>query len=257
VEVQQHNTNTPVVAVVCRRFSSTAEASKNAQGTLTTYIRTFEEVGAALALVALQGLDKASFVLERCDGLLLTGGEDVVFGHPDYYTVDPQSVDVQRDEVEYKLARQAITSGMPVLGICRGMHLLNVVCGGTLADVPQVVHRSDRHLNDWRAGEQYIHDVHLTAGSTLAGAAKGRTVVRVNSHHLRCIERIGTGFVVAARAGDGVIEAIERHEGAFCVGVQWHPECLLEYGDVFALALMTEFVEACRQSRRALCCSNK
>ncbi len=246
----------PVVGVVCRRWSSAAGASDNAHGVLSTYIEAIEEVGGAVVLVALQRLDKVELVLARCDGLLLAGGEDVVSAYP-ANTQALRGADEKRDEVERALAGQAIRSGIPVLGICRGMHLINVACGGTLTDVDEASANADRHVNDWRAGEQYVHDVHLTPESSLVCAARGRTTARVNSHHWRCIDQLGAGFVVAARASDGVIEAIERRGGSYCVGVQWHPECLLDQEDDFALAILTGFVQACRRTRRAPCWSNR
>jgi putative glutamine amidotransferase len=137
------------------------------------------------------------------------------------------------------------------------MHLINVACGGTLVDVDEASVNADRHVNDWKAGEQYVHDVYLSPNSGLVSAARGRTTVRVNSHHRHCIDQLGAGFAVAARASDGVIEAIERRGGSYCVGIQWHPECLLDQGDDFALAIMTCFVQACRSTKRAPCWSNK
>ena len=246
----------PVVGVVCRRWLSVAGATQIAHGVLSSYIEAIEEVGGAVVLVALQGLDRVEPVLARCDGLLLTGGEDIVIDCPANGEA-PKGADATRDEVERALADQAIRNGIPVLGICRGMQLINVACGGTLADVDETAANAARHVNDWRAGEQYVHDIHITPDSILVGAAQGRTTMRVNSHHSRCVDQLGADVVVTAQASDGVIEAIERRGGSYCVGVQWHPECLLDRGDDFALAILTSFVQACRRTRRTPCSPNK
>lgn len=242
----------PIVAVVCRRLSSAASASKNTQGVFSTYIEAIEDVGGAVVLVPLQRLDRAGLILARCDGLLLAGGEDVI-SERSASTLDQGRVDERRDEVERSLVGQAIRRGIPILGICRGMHLINVECGGTLTNVSQAAAKADRHVNDWRAGKQYVHDVYLSPDSSLIDAAQGRSNLRVNSHHRRCIDQVGAGFVVAAHADDGLIEAIESPEGSYCIGVQWHPECLLDQGDDFARMILTDFVRACQRSRRSPC----
>lgn len=256
VDICSEHEVSPVVAVICRRWSSTAGASDNCQGVLSSYITAIEKVGGAVVLVALQRVDNAELVLARCDGLLLAGGEDVVSPNPANKQA-PGSTDEIRDEVEKELAVQAIRDGIPVLGICRGMHLVNVACGGTLTNIDEAFADAVRHVNEWRAGEQYVHDVHISPDSILFGVAGGRAKARVNSHHRRCIDQLGEGLVLAARSTDGVIEAIERRGSSYCVGIQWHPECLLDQGDDFALSILSDFVQACRRSRRAPCWSKE
>lgn len=159
--------------------------------------------GAASALYA--GGD-AQLLAARFDGLLLSGGGDL---HPALYGQIRQatlSIDAARDAEEQDLYRAFFTLHKPILGICRGVQAINVFCGGTLHQ------HMERH-------EDCCHEV-ACAGllSSLVGPC-----CTVNSYHHQDVDRVGHGLRVAARATDGVIEAL-RHETAPVLGVQWHPE---------------------------------
>jgi putative glutamine amidotransferase len=156
-------------------------------------------------------------------GLVLSGGQDVnpkMYGSAPHPNAEPP--DDRRDELEASLLRQALESDLPVLAICRGMQLFNVVHGGTLIqdlenlDAHRVVNNPDRALP--------AHDIIVQPGSQLA-AILGAGHHRVNSRHHQAIERVGAGLrVTATSTPDGVIEALERPDLAFAVAVQWHPE---------------------------------
>lgn len=176
--------------------------------------------------------------LDRIDGLLLTGGRDIdarVYGaEPDEHN---EPGDVGRDRVELELARAALARAIPILGVCRGMQLLNIARGGGI----------DQHLSDpgseHRAepGAFVPHDIRAEAGSALASILGGG-LVEVRSHHHQGLGRIGAGFAVGARSPDGVVEAIEAVDpSSFCIAVLWHPEEDLEGG---GLALYQALVEA-------------
>lgn len=161
------------------------------------------------------------------DAVILTGGGDVC---PELYGEVPEpetaSQDALRDRLEMAITRHALAIGMPVLGVCRGAQLLNVALGGSLR----------QHLHTRSGGvvhhpfsvpdERATHAVRVEPSSRLFGIV-GRGDLEVNSTHHQAVARLGRGLRVAARAGDGVIEAIEHDDEArFIVAVQWHPEAM-------------------------------
>lgn len=154
--------------------------------------------------------------VERLDAVLLTGGADVDPGR--YGAVNTAStVETIRDEFELALLASAIDHALPVLGICRGLQVLNVYAGGTLhQDVPP-------HARFDIAPAAEAHEVTIEAGSELAGVYGER--VTVNSLHHQTVDRLGEGLVVTARADDGTVEGLEL-PGADVIAVQWHPEMM-------------------------------
>lgn len=178
----------------------------------------------------------AEEALQGLDGLLLAGGEDVDpkhFGeppHPSYQPAEPG-----RDEYEMALARAAVSSDLPVLAICRGAQVLNVAFGGTLVqDIPSLVPDALTHAIE-SPPSAIAHEVWMTRDSLLWSlmreAAEGEDTVQVNSRHHQAVAKPADGFVVCGTAPDGVIEAIERPGGPFCLGVQWHPENFWRTGE--------------------------
>jgi putative glutamine amidotransferase len=161
--------------------------------------------------------------VDRLDGVLLTGGGDI---DPGRYGAQPHPatsrVSESRDAAELELLGAAVAAGKPVLGVCRGMQLVNVARGGTLC---QHLHNDAGHTP--APGTFGSHPVRVAAGSRLAGilGANG-TAVDVPTAHHQAIDRLGDGLVATAWAADGVIEAVERTaaRGPFFVAVQWHPE---------------------------------
>lgn len=164
-------------------------------------------------------------VLELIDGLILAGGADIdpsCYGeeaHPETIGTVPE-----RDAFEVALTRAAIEHELPVLGICRGMQLINVACGGTLLQhLPERFghHEHRRVVGSFDGAD---HDVMLTEGS-LAARAAGELVHTTKSHHHQGVDRLGEGLVVSGISTlDELPEAIELADGAFVLGVQWHPE---------------------------------
>jgi putative glutamine amidotransferase len=185
-----------------------------------SYVTALEAAGARTVLLPPSQPASAEELLAPFDGLLLAGGGDIEparYGagdHPAQYGTDPD-----RDELELALARCAVELGLPTLGICRGVQLLNVAFGGTL-----VQHLPDReglleHRND---AKQALHGLRVEQGSRLA-AALGQLEAEGLSHHHQGLGRIGDGFRPVAWAPDGLVEGIERDQG-WVVGVLWHPE---------------------------------
>jgi putative glutamine amidotransferase len=163
--------------------------------------------------------------LEGLDGLLLSGGSDV---NPKHYgrerLRESETPDDARDELEIRLLREALAAEVPVLAICRGLQLFNVICGGTLV---QHLSSTDVHRQKANGAEPgrhpSAHRVWVAPDTRLAGII-GAGGHDVNSRHHQAIESLGEGLIVSAIAEDGVIEGIEKPGAAFAMAVQWHPE---------------------------------
>jgi putative glutamine amidotransferase len=185
-------------------------------------------------------------VLDLIDGLLLAGGADI---DPSCYgqKAHPETVDTvpERDVFEIALARAAIERDIPVLGICRGMQLINVACGGTLVQhLPERVgHKEHRRVLGSFDGSD--HDVVLAEGSLAAGAA-GEVAHATKSHHHQGVDRLGQSLIVSGVSSlDDLPEAVELRNRRFVLGVQWHPEADPASNVVGA------FVEAARESSQS------
>ncbi len=164
-------------------------------------------------------------VLELIDGLLLAGGADI---DPSCYGQQPREETAvttpERDVFEIALARAAIERDLPVLGICRGMQLINVACGGTLEQhLPERFghHEHRRVLGSFDGAD---HDVELRA-ETLAMRVVGEASHATKSHHHQGVDELGEGLIVSGTSAmDELPEAIELPDRSFVLGVQWHPE---------------------------------
>jgi putative glutamine amidotransferase len=183
-------------------------------------------------------------LLTRLDGLVLSGGGDVDparYGAERDPATDPANPG--RDEAEIELVRRAIAAGLPLLGICRGLQVVNVALGGTLHQ-----HLPDLVGHDGHSPEPHgygSHKVSVAAGSQLAGIL-GRTDAAVPTHHHQAADRLGDGLVPTAWTDDDTVEAVELAEPAsFMVAVQWHPEA----GD--DLSLFTAVAAAAENYRAA------
>lgn len=149
-------------------------------------------------------------------GLMLSGGSDL---DPALYGAEPHAAtdtaDRERDALERRLLREALTQDLPVLAICRGMQLFNVEHGGTLA----------QDIEGHRIENNAAHEIRIEAGTRLAQIF-GAGLRAVNSRHHQAVDGVGQGLVISARARDGTIEGLERSDLWFAVAVQWHPEDL-------------------------------
>jgi len=188
-------------------------------------------------------------VLEEIDGLLLTGGRDVdpaQFGEPHSATTGHPDAEEGRDEFEIGLVQAAVARDMPLLGICRGMQVINVALGGSLVqDIPSMIPGAQPHnLAETPIG--IAHDVWIAPASQLWRALEERLTdeaCAVNSRHHQAVSKVGRDLEVSATSPDGVIEALERPASRFCVGVQWHPENFYRTGEF--RPLFEAFIDAC------------
>lgn len=181
--------------------------------------------------------------LDGVSGLMLMGGTDV---NPARYGQQPhpetEPADDERDRREAVLIAEALERDLPVLAICRGMQILNVAHGGTL-----IQHLEDvaRHRQRTRNRNLTAHAIEIVPANELARIAGSKLRRDVNSRHHQSIARVGEGLVVSARdPWDGVIEAIERPDRRFVVGVQWHPENQIAAQDGIARRLFQAFANA-------------
>jgi putative glutamine amidotransferase len=182
----------------------------------------------ATPLVLPPGEAEPERLLDIVDGLILAGGGDIA---PGAYGGEPHetiySVSEERDQFEFTLARAGLArSDVPLLCICRGMQVLNVVCGGTLH--PHVPERfGDRVAHRVPPLQTSRHPVRIEGESRLARIL-GATEVEACSWHHQALDRIGQGLRALAWAEDGLIEAVEHTAHPWCIGVQWHPEMQLD-----------------------------
>jgi putative glutamine amidotransferase len=186
----------------------------------SAYVHAVERAGGRPLVVPPADVD-AEETLAPLDGLVFSGGGDI---DPGAYGADAHDeihgVNAKRDEAELALARAALERDMPVLAVCRGSQVLNVVLGGDLIQhLPEVVGH-DRHRHT--PGEFADHDVRLEPDSRIGAILGDRAPVK--SHHHQAFGRLGGGLRQTAWADDGTVEAIEDPSRRFALGVLWHPE---------------------------------
>ncbi|MFJ9948988.1 gamma-glutamyl-gamma-aminobutyrate hydrolase family protein [Kitasatospora sp. NPDC091207] len=183
----------------------------------TAYVR---DSGGIAVLLPPDAPERAPEVLARLDALVIAGGPDI---DPAYYGQPPHPLTEadapERDHWESALLRAALAAGMPLLGICRGMQVLNVVCGGSLVQhLPDVVVPDVHGGSPGKYGEHTVRPV----PGTLLGGLLPESELAVPTFHHQAVDRLGAGLRVSAHAPDGTVEAVEGP--GFTLGVQWHPE---------------------------------
>jgi putative glutamine amidotransferase len=190
-----------------------------------SYARAVQRTGARAVILPPdpRAASEPDVCLEGIDALLLAGGSDI---DPAAYGAEPnpetRGARPDRDEFELALTRRALERELPVLGVCRGMQLLNVACGGTLIQhLPDVVGHEDHRHTPGTFGD---HQVRLEPGS-LAAASAGAELLTVKSHHHQGVDRVGDGLVVSGWSVEeaDLIEAIEMPGRGFALGVVGHP----------------------------------
>lgn len=201
-------------------------ASDNRYHLNPMYVEAVEKAGGH-AIILPYTLARLSDYAAMCSGVIFTGGN---------FTIDPQFFDEpfqsplplhpHRTTFEMAFLKHVLKVKVPVLGICAGAQLINVVLGGSLfQDLSQSHPQTEPHSGI--AAHQAAHTIRVEKGTLLDKICQGRPELGVNSSHVQAINRLGKGLVVNARALDGVIEGIELANYPFCLGTQWHPEFLV------------------------------
>ncbi|HEU4570906.1 MAG TPA: gamma-glutamyl-gamma-aminobutyrate hydrolase family protein [Gemmatimonadales bacterium] len=242
---------TPPRVLVTGRVAAVEGAERT--GVNAAYVRaTLAGGGVPVIASPLLPPETAATLLEGADALLLTGGADIAparYGaapHPTVTDVQPD-----RDALELALFAEARRRGLPVLAICRGLQLVNVALGGTLwQDLPSERPGPVDHRGAGLPRQARTHDVTVGEGTALAEAL-GCRALRTNSFHHQAIRDLATGLRVCATAADGVIEGVEGTAGAWCVGVQWHPEECVDAPDAPDLGLFRALTAAARGAHPA------
>lgn len=220
--------NNPVIGITTRIGSIEKLAEAPAMRAYCQAIRSAG--GEPRILPANLHAQPAEITLAEIDGLLLSGGGDI---DPALYGGDTRlpydDVVAERDELELKLFEYARRQGMPLIGVCRGIQVVNVALGGTLyVDIPSQLGSEIPHSSaDNLPGAHPAHEVRLTAIPWLGGTGSARSIT-VNSRHHQGIQTPGKDLHVLGNAPDGLIEAVQIADHPFGYAVQWHPENLTD-----------------------------
>jgi putative glutamine amidotransferase len=235
----------PLIAVTTSELRRPEDVTARPQGEpprlevalATLYPEAIERAGGIPVIVPLLRPDAIGALLDRVDGVCLPGGPDV---QPSAYGAEPHPelgpTEPRVDAVELALVRAADRRRLPILGICRGMQLLNVARGGTLHQhLPDVVGAGTQHRQP-EHGSVPTHRIETAPHSRLR-VALGGPALEVNSFHHQAVQKLGRGLVATAWAQDGTIEAIESPGERLVVGVQWHAEGLHDHNPLFELLI--------------------
>lgn len=200
--------------------------------------------GTPLLLPPIEDDEMIRQYIRLCDGFILSGGGDI---NPLLYQENPhprlEEFHTRLDEAQWLLTEEILKTDKPLLAICRGTQLLNVVQGGTLwQDISAIDHPVMLHSQNGPRGDLF-HPVNIEPGSILSRIFGKK--LSVNSFHHQCLHKTGRDLKITATTPDGVTEAIEMPSHHFVLGVQWHPEMLLTVSDRM-LPLFRAFTEACQ-----------
>lgn len=206
------------------------------------YVKSLERAGATVKWIELDDTKKAINEALACDGLLLPGGADI---EPALYGRNREEKcgkpNELRDKYEFLIYDAFVKTNKPILCICRGFQLLNVINGGTLyqdiADIKKCSH------SDFLKRAKAVHNVTITENTKLSEIFC-KSQVGVNSLHHQAVEKAGEDLIVSAVSEDGFVEALELKNHPFCMGVQWHPEHMSK-NDSLQQDIFNKFVKAC------------
>lgn len=234
----------PVIGIITKSDSFEENHKLPRYSVLKQYVTALSRFGAAVMLIPPQDSASLKTCFKRLNGLLLAGGSDLGLTVEDASSCYDKNFDIERDRAEIQITKMALEKDIPVLGICRGMQLLNVVKGGSICqDIESSFPDALRHTSDWWSKERVFHPVDILPGTILSSLTNtNRTMV--NGNHHQCVNLLGDDIVPSAVAPDGVVEAIECSPKHYVLGIQWHPEWLLEDGEKLSMEIFSSFVTA-------------
>ncbi len=236
----------PLIGITAAPYKD-AEQGRDWVYNTRDYFRAVQNAGGIPVLLPfIETVEQAAEILDRIDGLLLSGGADI---HPGLYgeEIHPQcgSIEPERDATELALARLALERDMPVFGICRGHQVLAVAFGGTLyQDIPAQLPGKINHQQVVIPRNHEAHEVAVVGGTRLEGLIGG--TARVNTRHHQSVKDVPPGWVENAVSPDGVNEGMENPAHKFALSVQWHPENFTAKAYSFDVVFRA-FVDACKR----------
>ncbi len=239
----------PLIGIVpdYREGCANGYSIKNYYALRANYVEMVNNAGGA-AVILTYDYDLIDAYLDSLDGLVIVGGYFDInpkrYGEAEiHHTVKLNDV---RENFENALGQKAMQTNLPYLGICNGMQLLNILHGGNviqhIPDEGKYVDHEQSHIEGFKDYKTGYHEVNLEVGSKLHQII-GEEKIMTNSSHHQAAKNAGNGLNVAARAHDGIIEAIEKPTHPFCIGVQWHPEFEVSQADK---KLFESFVSAAK-----------
>lgn len=208
------------------------------------YVDAVESAGGRSVLLLPSAAPEPPSLPDFLDGILFSGGGDIdplLFGEEPLRECG--EIFPQRDRFELRLCRLALEKGLPLLGICRGMQVMNIAAGGSIyQDILAQTGSTLKHSQ--QAPRTHATHSVLPEENSLLAAIWSKKRIAVNSFHHQAVARLGEGFSVAARSPDGTVEAIQRRDVPFALGVQWHPEAMKNEEQAL---LLSAFVQAAGQ----------
>ncbi|MGG0668545.1 gamma-glutamyl-gamma-aminobutyrate hydrolase family protein [Lederbergia citrisecunda] len=218
-----------------------------------TYIQAVTAAGGVPLLIPTGVENDAQQITTLVDGLIVSGGGDL---NPQLFNEEPLpqlgNVTPERDGIELELVRHMLTLDKPILGICRGHQVLNVAFGGTLYQDINSQSTNPLLQHDQKAKREHqSHAVHIEKGTLLASITASEKIM-VNSFHHQALKDVPSPLIVSGKASDGIIESVESPEHHFVVGVQWHPEALMEKDDQVSMRLFSAYMKACLERMGAV-----
>ena len=214
----------------------------------TDYIQAITKFGGVPIILPNIEEDAIDSIVQLLDGLLLTGGGDI---DPTIFNEEPHqnlgSITPERDEFEIAVINKMLKLNKPILGICRGMQILNIAIGGDMYQDIYMQSQSKLLQHTQLAPRNHAsHFVKVLKGSTLSDIVQAEKI-KVNSFHHQAVREIPNNYKACAVSSDGIIEAFESTVHSFVMGVQWHPECLLGKDDLASTAIFKSFILSCEK----------
>ncbi|MBP5611670.1 MAG: membrane dipeptidase [Bacteroidales bacterium] len=238
----------PCIGIVCNSDENTYMVAR-------AYVRAVEAAGAVPLLIAPCAEDCFAEVLQRLDGVLFTGGGDFtpeLFGMPQVPTLG--TVNTPRDVFEKAFFKAVMDWQLPVLGICRGMQLMNLCLGGSIYQDLATEYRPDVLAHSQQEPRSQATHAVCVMPDTLLARLLGSSDAAVNSFHHQAVHAVADDLQVSAMSSDGVVEAVESSTGYPMLGVQWHPEALVGHADAGTMHRLFEWLRdealLCRRARR-------